>query len=242
MGMDAVPSHRIAIVDDDADLSACVRNIMAQNDYALRVYSSSVKFVKELHFETFDAVILDWMMPEMTGLEVLRHIKEFHPDLPVLLLTSRSDDNDIIQGLRSGADDFVSKPANPEVLLARVDALLRRFAVKSPDNAQIIRVDPYVLDNAEGRVTCAGQEITLTNREFQLAWLLFRNVNRPLSRQYLLERLWGKLIDLQTRTLDTHVGRLRVKLKLGASNGVKLTALYGFGYRLDVSPEKLDCD
>ncbi len=164
---------------------------------------------------------------------VLTHIREIQRDLPVLMLTCRMDDECIIEGLHAGADDYVIKPVRDEVLVARVQALLRRLRPLDQSMSTRFSLGPYTFDPDTCTVTYGKRAVVLTNREFELARLFFTNPQRPLSRQYLLECLWGKTSDDQTRTLDTHVARLRTKLELGATNGVRLNTLYAFGYRLE---------
>lgn len=224
---------RIAIVDDDMAQCRRLELALSQDGHICAGYSSSRKFLNSFHYDTFDLLLLDWMMPELTGIEVLRHIRKVQPQLPVLMLTCRADDEDIIEGLKAGADDYVTKPVSDEVLAVRVEALLRRLRLPEPESDEVLTLGAYSFDPATSSAHFGGQAVVLTNREFALARLFFANPNRPLSRQYLLECLWGKGADLQTRTLDTHVARLRTKLHLGAQNGIKLNTLYAFGYRLE---------
>lgn len=188
------------------------------------------------HHDSFDLLLLDWLMPELSGIEVLQMVRESGGrDLPIIMLTCRSADTDIVEGLNSGADDFVVKPVCPEVLVARVNSLLRRLQpIEDHDNASFV-AGIYTFHPASTSVTFHDKTAVLTNREFSLAKLFFTNPHRAFSRHYLIERLWGKSPDMETRTLDTHVARIRTKLDLRRSNGVKLATLYGYGYRLETS-------
>jgi DNA-binding response OmpR family regulator len=155
-----------------------------------------------------------------------------NPGPPVLLLTSRSVEADLVEGLNAGADDYIVKPLQPPVLIARVNALARR-AYRPAALPQVEQHGPYRLDPGAQTAAWDDHLETLTPKEFQLASLLFNNLARPLSREYLLRRVWGQRPDLETRTLDAHVSRLRSKLHLRPANGFRLTTVYGFGYRLE---------
>ena len=139
---------------------------------------------------------------------------------------------DLVEGLNDVSDDYIVKPLQPQVLLARVNAVVRRIH-RSPSQPQPEQYGQYRLDPGAQTASWDGRVETLTPKEFQLASLLFSNLSRPLSREYLLRRIWGQRPDLETRTLDAHVSRLRSKLHLRPNNGFRLSTVYGFGYRLE---------
>jgi DNA-binding response OmpR family regulator len=180
--------------------------------------------------ETFDVLVLDWMLPDMTGIEVLDWLRQLEDRTPVLFVTSRDTENDIVEALRHGADDFLVKPPRRSELLARLKALKRRadgFAGNGP-----LTVGAYELDAGSTSARLHGELLELTERQFQLALVLFRNPGRLLSRQYLLEAVWGLNAQVQTRTLDIHVSQLRTLLRL-ADNGWRINSVYAHGYRLE---------
>jgi len=227
---------KIGILDDDEVLATHVENIMISSGHVCHTFRSGRRLLSALHHETFDLLILDWNVPDFPGIAILRWLRdhlEKHP--PVLLLTSRSSEEDIVEGLRGGADDYVLKPVQAAVLAARVDAVLRR-AYPQPQMQGIENFGKYVFNVTEGVVLQEGAPVNLTAKEFLLALLLFRNTHRALSRTYILETIWGRNPELPTRTLDQHVSRIRSKLNLHPENGYKLIPIYAYGYRLEKLP------
>ncbi len=224
---------KVALLDDDESHNALVAGLLSPAGYDCVSFTHPERLLAELRRQTFDLLIIDWNMPDLSGIETLRRIDEMLPAAPpVLLLTSRSIEADLVEGLNAGADDYIVKPLQPPVLLARVNALARRV-YRAPVTPQVEQHGPYRMDPATHTVSWADQVEALTPKEFQLAVILFNNLARPLSREYLLRRVWGQRPDLETRTLDAHVSRLRAKLQLRPANGFRLTTVYGFGYRLE---------
>ncbi|WP_421738858.1 response regulator transcription factor [Caulobacter sp.] len=224
---------KVALLDDDESHNALVAGLLGPAGYDCVSFTHPERLLAELRRQTFDLLIIDWNMPDLSGIETLRRIDEMLPAAPpVLLLTSRSIEADLVEGLNAGADDYIVKPLQPPVLLARVNALARRV-YRAPVTPQVEQHGLYRMDPATHTVGWADHVETLTPKEFQLAVILFNNLARPLSREYLLRRVWGQRPDLETRTLDAHVSRLRAKLQLRPANGFRLTTVYGFGYRLE---------
>jgi DNA-binding response OmpR family regulator len=225
---------KVALLDDDQSHNALVASVLDPAGFTCTSFTQPSRFLAELRKQTFDLVILDWNMPELSGVETLKLLREDPATAPpVLLLTSRSIEADLVEGLNAGADDYIVKPLQPQVLIARVNALARR-AYRPLTAPHVEQHGPYRLDPGAQTVTWGDNLETLTPKEFQLALLLFNNLARPLSREYLLRRVWGQRPDLETRTLDAHISRLRSKLHLRPANGFRLTTVYGFGYRLEV--------
>ncbi len=195
-----------------------------------RVFGRGDLFLRSTLHETFDVLILDWTLPDMTGLQVLDEIRQRQDGLPVLFLTGRDSEQDIVEALSHGADDYLVRPARPAELLARLNALNRR--AENTGISQLVSVAPYVFDPATSTGTLHGKPVTLTLRQFQLAVVLFRNVGRLLSRGYLLQAVWGLNAQVQTRTLDIHVSQLRTALSL-PDNGWRINSVYAHGYRLE---------
>jgi DNA-binding response OmpR family regulator len=190
--------------------------------------------VTALRRDTFDLLVVDWNLPDMSGLETIAWAREnLDTPPPVLLLTSRSAEEDVVEGLNAGADDYVVKPVQPAVLLARVNALIRRAYPGKPAE-RIETFGDYSFDTQSETVTIDGQAgPAMTSKEFSLALLLFRNTHRALSRAHILEGVWGRNPDLPTRTLDMHISRIRSKLNLRPENGFRLAPVYSYGYRLE---------
>ena len=175
--------------------------------------------------------MLDWTLDSgSSGLEVLHWIRRtLTSDVPIIFVTSRQAEEDIVQALRAGADDYLAKPVRQHELLARLYALARR----AQPEAEILRCPPYTFDTSAREVTMNDEPVKLTEKEYELAVFMFKNRGRVLSRQHLLTSVWGTSADLNTRTVDTHASRLRKKLRLLASERWKLTSIYQHGYRLE---------
>lgn len=224
---------KIAILDDEPPLASYVQNIISSAGHTCEVFHSGKRLINILHRETFDLLVLDWNVPDLSGISILSWMREHldrHP--PVLLLTSRTAESDIVDGLRMGADDYVLKPVQAPILLARMEAVLRR-AYPTPPVGSVERFDDYVFDVRQEKIIRDGVEIPVTSKEFLLALMLFRNRHRALSRSYIFEAIWGRNPDLPTRTLDAHISKIRSKLNLRPENGYKLVPVYAYGYRLE---------
>lgn len=222
----------IAVVEDDRAFAAELEEFLDASGYTVSSYDSSQKFLASLRQKECDLLIVDWSIPDLSGIEVLEYVRKFHPDMPAIMLTARSENIDIVRGLEAGADDYVSKPVDADILGLRIKSLLRRCKGDVKNTSESTVLGPYLLRPSTSTVYLGEEAIILPKREFDMAMLFFTNPNRLLSRQYLAATLWGKVVDYQSRTIDTHVARLRKNLKLDPSSGISLNALYGFGYTL----------
>ena len=222
----------IAVVEDDFAFAAEMEEFLGAAGYTVSSYDSSQKFLAALRQSECDLLIVDWSIPDLSGIEVLEYIRKFHPDMPAIMLTARAENIDIVRGLQAGADDYVSKPVDPDVLAMRIKSLLRRSKGEVKNVSENVTLGRYLLRPSTSTIYLGDEEIVLPKREFDMAMLFFTNPNRLLSRQYLAATLWGKVVDYQSRTIDTHVARLRKNLKLDPTCGISLNALYGFGYTL----------
>lgn len=222
----------IAVVEDDLAFAVELEEFLGASGYTVSSYDSSQKFLAALRQSECDLLIVDWSIPDLSGIEVLEYIRKFHPDMPAIMLTARAENIDIVRGLQAGADDYVSKPVDPDVLAMRIKSLLRRSKGEVKNVSENVTLGRYLLRPSTSTIYLGDEEIVLPKREFDMAMLFFTNPNRLLSRQYLAATLWGKVIDYHSRTIDTHVARLRKNLKLDPACGISLNALYGFGYTL----------
>jgi len=224
---------RIAVLDNDPSQSDLVCQVLTSSGHVCHPFQNGKEILNQLRRESYDMLILDWQVPDLSGPEVLHWVRDkLPPAIPVMFLTSRSGEDDIVAGLAAGADDYMIKPIRRGELVARVQALLRR-AYPIQNASEQILFGAYVFETRSARLTLAGVPIEITQKEFDLALLFFRNLGRPLSRAYILEAVWSRDIDVPSRTMDTHVSRVRTKLQLRPENGFRLAPVYSYGYRLE---------
>jgi len=224
---------RIAILDDDQNLLDLTVATLTDAGHICHPFSSGKAMLHQLHRESYDLLILDWQVPDLSGTEILHWVREkLSATLPVLFMTSRSGEDDIVAGLAAGADDYMIKPIRRAELIARVNALLRR-AYPTQTASEVISFGNYEFEVRASRAKLKGEPIELTQKEFDLALLLFQNLGRPLSRAYILEAVWSRDIEIPSRTMDTHISRVRSKLDLRPENGFRLAPVYSYGYRLE---------
>ncbi|MCJ2182576.1 response regulator transcription factor [Novosphingobium sp. 1949] len=224
---------KLAVVDDDPDLASYIQEAMREFGHSCDIFPTGAKLLAARRRDTYDLLLLDWDLPDVTGLAILGQIRSDPSDqTAIIMLTNQSDKDAITQALREGADDYIVKPETAPVIAARIEAVLRRTQ-QGPSKARFVDFGDYRFDRLNEDVSIAGQAVTLNSKEFALAVLLFENMHRPLSRSYILEAVWHADPHLPTRTLDMHVSRLRTKLGLRPENGYRIAAIAGYGYRME---------
>lgn len=225
-------SAYILVVEDEPDIAALVAYHLARESYRVRTVSDGAEAMAAIERERPDLVVLDLMLPRVSGTDVLRQIRGRPElaDLPVVLLTARKEEQDRIEGLSLGADDYVAKPFSPRELVLRVGAVLRRVRQQpvAESGGRFLRVGPVALDTGAAIARVDGQTLDLTPTEYRLLLVLLERRGRVQSRRQLLEAVWDTTADITTRTVDMHVQRLRRKLGPGAD---WLETVRGFGYR-----------
>lgn len=224
---------RIAVLEDDRPQAEMMCAWLLEAGHECQMFTQGKILIRALNRDTFDLIVLDWMLPDTDGLQVLRWIRE-HIDwpIPVLFVTGKDEEADIVQALDQGADDYMTKPVKRMELLARLKAVSRRSA--SQDESQpILEFGGYTIDTVTHKVYREGVPVELTQKEFDLTLFLFRHAGRVLSRGHILESVWGHNPNLNTRTVDTHISRIRNKLDLKPEQGWQLKAIYHHGYRLE---------
>ncbi|MEI8012712.1 MAG: response regulator [Candidatus Omnitrophota bacterium] len=221
-------TNKILIVEDEKDIARLIQYNLDKAGFACDIAGSGEDALSALGRKVFDLAILDVMLPGIDGLEVCRRIRKdsAFADLPVIMLTAKGEEVDRIVGLELGAEDYIVKPFSPRELVLRVKAILRRR--KTAEDADILKAGALVLDKGRHRVTVDAEEIVLTAMEFKLLALLMGRPGRIQARDVLLNDVWGIDADVYTRTVDTHVRRLRSKL--GSAGGLIETVI-GAGYR-----------
>lgn len=234
---------RIAILDDDDIQVQFISHLLEKAGFNCHGFLEGKALLRRLRRESFDLLILDWSVPDVSGTEVLAWVRAHLPQrIPVLFVTGRTSENDIVSGLSAGADDYMIKPLRGPELVARVQALLRRAYPEAVRDQ--IGFGPYRFETSRNEVHFTSAEgqarvALLTQKEFDLALMLFRNVGRPLSRSHIREAVWGRDIEIPSRTMDTHISRIRSKLELRPEMGYRLVPVYSYGYRLDAaSPDE----
>lgn len=224
---------RIAVIEDDKDQADWLHTWLSGHGYDCHVFYDAKSAMRAFQRESFDLVLLDWMLPDINGDELLKWIRDkIDWPIPVVFCTQRDDEADIAYALDHGADDYVTKPIQPLVLKARIKALTRRLSA-GRKTTTLERFGPYEVDMTHHQISVDGEIVELTQKEFELAVFLFNHIGRLMSRAHLLESVWGHAEGLNTRTLDTHVSRLRKKLNFGPASDWRLNAIYHQGYRLE---------
>ncbi|MCH9671495.1 MAG: response regulator transcription factor [Gammaproteobacteria bacterium] len=235
---------RIALLEDDPAQAELMIGWLGNAGHDCHHFTTGGDFLKAVAHDSFDLAVLDWGLPDMQGDEVLTSVRDrLDWRIPVLFVTSRDQEEDVVHALELGADDYMSKPVRRGEALARVNALLRRSMPTDPAE-RVHEFAPYTFDTQSHAATVDGEPVDLTQREFELAVFLFKNVGRLVSRGHILETVWGTRPDLNTRTVDTHISRIRTKLGLSPAAGWRLSSVYQHGYRLeqlDSEPGKAAC-
>ena len=225
---------RIALLEDEQDQSDLICAWLTAAGHSCHAFLRGKDLVREAQRETFDMFLLDWEVPGMSGAEVLVWIRaSIAEPVPVLFVTARQREEDIVHALSSGADDYMIKPLGKLELIARIDALGRRARQRQKPDDGVLEFGSLVIDCAGRKVKLDGVEVAMTQKDFDLALFLLRNVGRLLSRGHILEAVWGQSAEINTRTVDTHVSRIRGKLQLTPERGWRLSAVYQHGYRLE---------
>jgi len=226
-------SALVALIEDDPDQAQLFAVMLAQAGFRCEIFGSAAAFRQRLPAGDFDALVVDWVLPDESGLELVRWLGESeYSHLPVIMLSRLDGDSDVVAGLAAGADDYVVKPPRPGELAARIAAHLRRLAPATNDEP-ITDTEPYRVDPHARRIMLNGEPVRLTTREMALALYLFRRVGRVVSRSALLQDVWHIGERDPTRTVDTHVSRVRRKLKLNGTHGWQVNSVYQHGYRLE---------
>ena len=223
---------RVAIVDDDLPQGQLFRHWLRQGGHHGRHFDRGGAAIRALAQERFDAWVLDWNLRDISGVEVLRRIRgSGQSSVPILFASARDREEDVVSALRQGADGYMVKPVRRLEFVARLEALARR-GKNHAEKPEELKLDVYHADCRSHTLMRGGRPVDLTAKDFDLSVLFLRNVGRLLSRGHICERVWGRSEVISSRTLDTHVSRVRRKLGFTPENGWRLVAKYGYGYRL----------
>ena len=221
---------KILVVDDEARMRKLVKDFLIKKDYEV-IEAADGQEAVDVFFDQNDIslVILDVMMPKMDGWEVLKEIRAYSK-IPVIMLTAKGDERDELKGFDSGADEYISKPFSPKILVARVDALLRRSNLIAEEEK--IETGGIIMDKAAHTVTIEGKQVELSFKEFELLTYFMENQGIALSREKILNHVWNYDYFGDARTIDTHVKKLRSKM---GDKGDYIKTIWGMGYKFEVS-------
>ena len=226
---------KIMIIDDDIELTQLLVEFLSKFKYELEIFHRPMDALKFLKDNSFDIILLDIMLPEMDGLQVLRSIRE-HSEVPIMMLTAKGDVSDKIVGLELGADDYLAKPFEPKELLARIQSILRRVKF-SNSMIDVIEFDDLVVDKVKEEVILDGETVHLSTSEFEALALFIDNNNEVLDREFLVENLRGIQWQTFDRSVDVLVSRLRNKLGETPNKTRFLKTVHGVGYKFVAKPK-----
>lgn len=224
---------RVGIADVESDVVAHLKLIMTELGHEAVGFTDGDDLTQALISEHYDLIILDWNMPGNHGMPIIKWMQtNLSSRPPVIMLTHRSAKRDISEALNAGADDYITKPEDRAVIVARVNALLHRNAGAGAFDTEVT-YGIYCMNRLDQSVTLHDKTVLLTAKEFELAEMFFKNADRTLSRNYIMETIWRTTASLATRTLDMHISRVRSKLELQPENGFRIFTVFGYGYRLE---------
>ena len=220
-------AHKILVVDDEAEIADLIETYLAEEDYTIFKFYSAKEALACIETTDLDLAILDVMLPDIDGFALCRRIRETHT-WPIIMLTARADEQDELQGFQLGVDEYVTKPFSPKILVARIEAILRR--TNQTANEEIVSCGGILMDKAAHQVTIDGRPVDLSFKEFELLAYFLENRGIALSRERILNNVWNYDYFGDARTIDTHVKKLRSKM---GEKGDLIKTIWGMGYKLE---------
>lgn len=233
---------KILIVEDDENIALLESDYLESNGYTTKIIGDGNEVIPELKRETYDLILLDVMLPGCSGYDICRRIRD-EIDIPILMVTARTESVDVIRGLGLGADDYITKPFDPSQLVARVRSHLKQYErltkkgaqeEKKKEQPERISVENLVIEPKTWKVWKNGTELKLPNREFELLRFLAENPNIVFSKEELFEKIWGYDYVSDAATVSVHINRLREKIEDDARNPKIIETIWGAGYRLNL--------
>lgn len=232
---------KIASLEDDPIESQLIHQVITDAGHECMSFSDGKSLITALQNQRFDILILDWHLPDMTGKDVIEWIRtHIGENIIVMFLTNRVLEENIVAGLMAGADDYMTKPIREAELSARIHALSKRIRHVTENNTAVVTPQAtaveagiFHFDLLRKIATIRGEQVDLKPKEFDIAALFFQNIGQLISRERIMEEVWGRELMMTSRTLDTHMSQVRTKLQLKLDNNVRLTTVYTIGYRLD---------
>lgn len=221
---------KILMVDDEERMRKLVKDFLSAKGYIVKEAADGEEALKMfMEDKELDLIILDVMMPKMDGFETLEAIRQYNKTIPCIMLTARSEEHDELKGFNLGVDEYITKPFSPKILVARVDALLRR--TKAGNGGDVLEAGGIVVDKDAHRVTIDGKEVELSYKEFELLTYFMENQGKAMSREHILNSVWDYDYFGDARTIDTHVKKLRAKL---GNKGDYIKTIWGMGYKFEI--------
>ena len=226
-------SARILVIEDEAAIREGLLDVLVYHKYDVDSAANGLEGLKKALSGRFDLILLDIMLPGIDGYEICDRIRNEDRDQPIIMLTAKTSDEEIVQGLKLGADDYVSKPFSIQQLVLRIEAVLRRASI-GQERARMISLDGMQIDTENLNAFNGAEEVTFTRREMDVLGYLAQHADRPVSREELLVKVWGyaKNLDLETRTVDIHIAKIRRKIEADPKAPQRLLTVRGAGYRL----------
>lgn len=230
----------IAIIEDDPNIRALIKIVLSELQLPIDEYDNGWQGLDNVLNKNYQLLVLDIMLPGVNGIEICRKIRQSNNQMPILMLTSKSEEDDKIAGLDIGADDYLTKPFSNRELLARAKALLRRsdaVNIKGNKEMQVIKIGNLTLDISQKMLKKNNIDISLTAKEFDLLQLFMTNPGRNFTRMDVLERVWGEHFEGLEHTVNSNINRLRSKIESDPTNPKYLVTVWGLGYKFNKNPE-----
>ena len=225
--------YKVLIADDNKQIVSILSEYCKKNNFIVSTVFNGEDALKEVEENKFDIVLLDVMMPKKDGFDVCREVRKFS-NVPIIMITARGEDYEKIMGLEIGADDYIVKPFSPGEIIARINAILRRITPKNDDSEKIFSFDNLEIDLNNFTVKINNEIISLTKKEIEILWTLATNQNKVFTRENLLDLIWGFDYFGESRTVDTHIKRLRAKMDNYEHKKWKIKTIWGVGYKFDI--------
>ena len=225
--------YKVLIADDNKQIVSILSEYCKKNNFTVSTVFDGETALKEIEENEFDIILLDVMMPKKDGFDVCREVRTFS-NVPIIMITARGEDYEKIMGLEIGADDYIVKPFSPGEIKARINAILRRITPKNDESAKIFTFDNLEIDLNNFTVKINDEIISLTKKEIEILWTLATNQNKVFTRENLLDLIWGFDYFGESRTVDTHIKRLRAKLDNYKHDKWNIKTIWGVGYKFDV--------
>ena len=225
--------YKVLIADDNKQIVSILSEYCKKNNFTVSAVFDGEAALKEIEENKFDIILLDVMMPKKDGFDVCRETRKFS-NVPIIMITARGEDYEKIMGLEIGADDYIVKPFSPGEIIARINAILRRIMPKNDESEKIFTFDNLEIDLNNFTVKVNDEIISLTKKEIEILWTLSTNQNKVFTRENLLDLIWGFDYFGESRTVDTHIKRLRAKLDNYEHKKWNIKTIWGIGYKFDI--------